>query len=677
MTMRSFFGRILSYKNVTADPGAWFRARMTQVAAALLLLGYFLPETITIIKSREWDELWLVLSASLVLILAMWLARTGYHAWSGWLVVLAWTVDILLDAGLSERVNVDTLSVMLILGLALAFLLLELRDYVFFAVAQLALAVIALSVRQVPVAELHISLHFLAAISLGIGVWLRMHARRERDVMQAALSEQAEYLQHVIDAVQAPFYAIDAKNYRIKLANRAARETGLLPDATTCYGLTHGLFSPCSGKEHPCPLQHVMQSREPFVTEHIHHRADGEPYYAEVHGYPVFNEKGEVVQMVEYSLDISERKKAEAEIRKLKRAVEFAASGVGITDPDGVFEYVNPAFEKITGYTRDELLGKTPNVLKSGRHSPEFYRELWNTVEAGQVWQGEMINRRKDGTFYWEFQTIAPVLENGKITHYIAIKMDISRQKQLEEELREAKENAEAASAMKSRLLANVSHDMRTPLGGIMGFAEMLLSGVYGEIRPEQAEPLKNIIESAQSLANFVNGMLTRAELESGKLKLQPHVFSPEDLLDVLSMHVQAAQRKGLQVEKEVDPRLPAQLYGDTYWLEQILVNLFDNAVKYTPAGKVTVRLQRVDESRWAMEVQDEGIGIAPELHEHIFNAFVQVDSGPGKQIEGIGLGLSIVRELANAMGGEIHLESSPGEGSRFTVIFPIEELKP
>jgi len=675
-----FFDRIFSPSpHLTRGSAAWYRARLTMAIGVLLLGFYFIPE-LALHLGQDMDaethlELYIILGGSLMIMASLVLARTRRYLWGMWLLLLGWTFDILLDVLLKQRGSMGaTLEVWLIFGLVMAFLLLDLRDYALFALFQgLATSAVLLE-KHGMVFPFNVRMHLAAVTFLGLGVWLRVRDRTEHETARLALTTQKEYLQHVIDGIQAPFYVVDVRNYRIKLANQMARKMGMIEERTTCYALTHKRTEPCGGDEHPCPLQHVRTSREPYTTEHVHFRPDGSPYYAEVRGYPLFDAAGNVVEMVEYSVDITERKRSEAEIRKLQQAVEHTASGIAITDPDGVLEYVNPAFERMTGYTSQEAIGQPTNLLKSGVHDDAFYQELWDTIESGRVWQGEMVNKRKDGSLYWEFQTIAPVVENGEIRHYVAVKLDITRQKELEQQLVAAREAAEEASALKGRLLSNVSHDMRTPLGGIIGFAEMLLEGVYGEIQPEQQAPLKSIIESANHLASFVSGMLTRAELESGQLQLKPRPFAPQDLLHALGAHAEVAHRKGLEFRTEIDPALPETLYGDTYWLEQVLVNLVDNAIKYTPQGSIQVALRRVDEHRWAIEVQDTGIGIPAELHEHIFNAFEQVESGPGKRIQGVGLGLSIVRELTTALGGEIDLHSHPGQGSTFTIVFPIEE---
>ncbi len=684
--MKNLWQTITGWFSVSADlkedMDAYYRARLTMIVGAVVLFFYFLPELAGVLfyHTGPFDkkEFWLIVGAGGAILLAIFIARR-YYSLASWVMLIAWTVDVQIDTvlgGMSEEFPGQLLEVeiWLLFGLVMAFVLLDLYEYMVFAFLQGASTIIVLltglGVQSLP---FNVRLHFISVLLLGIGVWLRMREQRDRQAAERSLRQQSDYLQRVIDGIQSPFYVVNVSDYRIELANHAARELGFMEEQTTCYALTHNRTQPCGGDEHPCPLQHVTQQREPFTTEHIHFRPNGDPYYAEVRGYPLFDEEGNVVQMVEYSVDITARKQAEAQIRQLQKAVEHAATGVVVTDADGVFLYVNPVFERITGYSREETLGKTPNILKSGHHSPEFYRELWDTIESGQVWQGEMLNKRKDGSLYWEYQTIAPVMSNGAITHYVAVKQDITERKEMEEALRVAKEEAEKANAFKSRLLANISHDMRTPLGGIIGFAEMLKEGMFGEIAEAQAEPLDAIIHSAEQLAGFIEGMLLRAELESGKLRLNVRPFAPADLLQAVASHARLAQEKGLAFQADVDPNLPPEIMGDPYWLEHILINLVDNAIKYTEKGRVSVRLLRQEGERWAIEVADTGMGIPDDLHDFIFQAFEQVESGPGKQIEGVGLGLSIVQQLADALGGEIRLESRLGEGSKFTVSFPLQ----
>jgi two-component system sensor histidine kinase/response regulator len=253
-------------------------------------------------------------------------------------------------------------------------------------------------------------------------------ARKEAE---AAIQRQNIFLNTIIDSLANPFYVINVEDYSIQIANAAARRLGIAA-RNTCYALTHRRETPCDGLEHPCPLAVMRHSREPVTVEHIHYDADGRPRHMEVHAYPIFNDAGEVIQMIEYSLDITERKQAETQLRQLSRAVEQSGSSIVITDLNGSIEFVNPAFTRITGYTPEEVLGQNPRILKSGRQSEELYRELWQTITRGQVWQGELLNKKKNGDLYWVRATISPVKNSaGVATHYLSIEDDITRQKEV------------------------------------------------------------------------------------------------------------------------------------------------------------------------------------------------------------------------------------------------------
>lgn len=260
-------------------------------------------------------------------------------------------------------------------------------------------------------------------------------SRSSRPPNTAGAWVQLHFLEKILDALDAPFYVIRAADYSIVLANRAARASGV-GKASKCHELTHRRPTPCSGVDHPCPLEGARLKRGPCVVEHVHYDGAGSPYQAEVHGYPIYDAEGRLEYFVEYSLDVTARKVAEEQLRMFRRAFEHTASSVVITNPRGVIEYVNPAFEHITGYSPREAVGKTPRILKSGHHTAAFYADLWGTINRGEVWRGEMTNRRKNGDHYWEHMTIAPVKDaDGKVTHFVAIKEDITARKRVAEEL--------------------------------------------------------------------------------------------------------------------------------------------------------------------------------------------------------------------------------------------------
>jgi len=518
----------------------------------------------------------------------------------------------------------------------------------------------------------------------GIGgpIWImaliqKRHWRRLLN-LQDALTEQRDFLQTVIDSVDAPFYVIDAQTYEIVLANQRTRALG--PEsARLCYALTHRRETPCDGLEHPCPLEHVIAQREPFTVEHVHYTPDGEPYFVEVHGYPILDEKGDVRFMIEYSLDITERKKSEMELRKLWRAIEHSAHGIVITDAEGVIEYVNPAFTRVTGYTPEEAIGRTPRILRSGYHDDAFYADLWQTIKSGRVWHGEFVNRRKDGSLYYEEQTIAPVPdEQGRITHFIAVKQDITQRKHLIRELKEAKTQTEQALAFKSALLATISHDLRTPLGAIVGYADMLQQGVFGAVNEEQKERLEAILSSAYYMRELISMLLLHAEMESNSLQMKPRVVSlPKLLATVRSSLWVLAQKRGLGLDVALEPDAPLTVYLDPRLLRSVLTNLVSNALKFTKEGGVTVRVYRRDDEHWAISVSDTGVGMSAEEQQRIFDPFYTRSHVKMSGAPGLGLGLYIVRSLVERLNGEIEVWSAEGQGSVFTVVFADADTAP
>ena len=246
------------------------------------------------------------------------------------------------------------------------------------------------------------------------------------------------------------------------------------------------------------------------------------------------------------------------------------------------------------------------------------------------------------------------------------------RLQERETALAQARDEALAASRFKSRILANVSHDLRTPLNSVLGYADMLQEGVYGPLNARQQAAEARILAHARHLVSLIDSLLDQALLEDNRLELSRLPFSPAAVLDeVESIMGVMAQKKGLALITEVDPALPDTLTGDSRRLRQIMVNLVENAVKFTEQGQVRVRLYP-EAARWVIEVTDTGHGIPAAAQATIFDPFQQVDGSTTREKRGVGLGLSIVRQLTALMGGEIHLASQVGQGSTFAVALPL-----
>ncbi|MGZ8250396.1 PAS domain S-box protein, partial [Methylomagnum sp.] len=384
--------------------------------------------------------------------------------------------------------------------------------------------------------------------------------------------------------------------------------------------------------------------------------------------------------------DIGERKRAEMQLRKLSLAVEQSPESIIITNLNANIEYVNETFVRITGYSREEALGKNPRILDSGKTPRAIHGHLWKTLLQGQTWKGEFINRRKDGSEYVEFVIITPIRQaDGQISHYLAIQEDITEKKRLGEELDNhrhhleelvaqrtaeltaAQQRAESANRTKSVFLANMSHEIRTPMNAILGLSHLLRQGAS---TPEQAARLAKIDAAARHLLAIINDILDLSKIEAGRMDMENADFSLDKLLDqVRAMTAEQATAKGLALKLESDS-VPRWLRGDPTRLRQALLNYVGNAVKFTERGAITLRARLLDDSGEALlvrfEVADTGIGIGPEQRTKLFEAFEQADSSTTRKYGGTGLGLTITRWLARLMGGEAGVDSVLGEGSVF-----------
>jgi signal transduction histidine kinase len=245
-------------------------------------------------------------------------------------------------------------------------------------------------------------------------------------------------------------------------------------------------------------------------------------------------------------------------------------------------------------------------------------------------------------------------------------------------QLAEANERLRELDRLKSRFVSMVSHELRTPLSAVQGFAEMLLAEIYGPLSERQTNALERITSNTKRLLHLINDLLDQARIEAGQIALQPHPFSPDDLVEeVQSTMGMLASSEGLELTTEVATDVPDTLHGDEKRLHQILVNLINNAIKFTDEGGVDVRIYRPDgqlRGYWGMEVSDTGPGISEEDQERIFDPFQRVDNSSTREHLGVGLGLSIVKELVDLMGGRLALESEIGEGSTFTILLPLHQ---
>ena len=392
--------------------------------------------------------------------------------------------------------------------------------------------------------------------------------------------------------------------------------------------------------------------------------------------------------------NITHQKRAEEQLRKLSMAVEQSPGSIVITDLNGNIEYVNEAFVRVTGWQRHEVIGQNPRVLKSGLTPSTTYDAMWSTLADGQTWQGEFINRRKDGTVYNELARIAPIRQpDGQITHYLATKEDITELKRVQTELelhrdhleelvakraaqitelntqlQQRAEEAEAATQAKGQFLANMSHEIRTPMNSIIGLSHLALGT---ELTAQQRDYLQKIKGAGEHLLAIINEILDLSKIEAGKLHLEQTPFVLSHLMqEVTNLVEQKAKAKNLMLEIEISEQIPQHLVGDPLRLKQILLNYASNAIKFTDTGHITLRVTMPHMNTEAVQlrfsVQDTGIGLTPEQQQRLFQSFQQADASTTRKYGGTGLGLAISQRLAELMGGEVGVESIYGQGSTF-----------
>jgi len=375
-----------------------------------------------------------------------------------------------------------------------------------------------------------------------------------------------------------------------------------------------------------------------------------------------------------YIDDKTEKIELEKEYKKLIKALEQSSNVIVITDINGNIEYVNPAFEKLTGYRVDEAIGKNPRILKSGYHDNEFYKILWNTIKSGAVWEGEFLNLKKDGTKFWEAATITPVKnEKNEIVNFICVKEDITKRKELIDLLNIAKEKADEANRLKSEFLANMSHEIRTPMNAILGFTDILLEEEKDENKKEY---LKLIKQSGNNLLNLLNDIIDFSKIESGKIEIEYREFNLKHLLShIYNMFKIKAEEKKIDLQLIIDDNVPDNIFLDELRLNQIIVNLVSNAIKFTEKGDVKIHC-KIEDNNLTISVSDTGIGIPYEKIAKIFNPFEQGDASISRKFGGTGLGLAITKKLIELMKGKIKVTSKENEGSIFTIQLKVEKAK-
>ena len=408
----------------------------------------------------------------------------------------------------------------------------------------------------------------------------------------------------------------------------------------------------------------------PYETEY--RRKNGECFRATSIGAQIRTETGDVSGFMLLVKDEAENKRMASDYVRLAAAVDQATENVVITDPGGHIQYVNPSFERTTGYSRDEAVGATPAILKSGEHDQGFYREIWTTILSGRPWSGRIKNRRKDGSFYTEDCIISPVFSaGGEIMNFVAVKHDITRTLALEEQTRRSRRIESLG-----RLAGGVAHDINNMLFPILGYTEIMLLDM-----PKTSlmrEPVEEIRKAGIKVRNLVRQLLAfsrKQTLEVGPLDLNRVIGGFEKLM-------RKTVREDVEMVFELDASLPL-VTGDLGQLEQIIMNLLVNAQHAMPdGGKIIIKTGTgvpdlatcpdVGTGKPVpyayMRITDTGHGMDERTRRRIFEPFFTTRD----ENRGTGLGLATVYGIVKQHNGHIDVKTSPGNGAGFTVYLPV-----
>ncbi len=380
--------------------------------------------------------------------------------------------------------------------------------------------------------------------------------------------------------------------------------------------------------------------------------------------------------------DVTERKALEDRLRTFYYAIEHSPLSIVITNTSGVIEYANLRCSETSGFDLTMIIGSTPRIFKSGQTAPDVYRAMWRTLLEGREWYGEMLNKRQNGELYWEFEAVSALKnEKGDITHFIAIKEDVTDQKRSAAALIDAKRQAEIANRAKSEFLANMSHELRTPLNAIIGFSEVMTMELFGpQGNPKYMEYSQAIQDSAKHLLSIINDVLDFSKLEAGRVSLYEETVKVADVMaPVLLIAKERADARGIRLmvgeSGDAFDGLP-YIHVDALRYKQVLLNIITNAIKFTPVGgNVRVDGRLLHDGGLDIIVRDTGIGMKEEDIPKALERFGQVDSALHRKYEGTGLGLPISKTLIELHGGTLKLESKINVGTIAVIHLPSDRV--
>lgn len=493
----------------------------------------------------------------------------------------------------------------------------------------------------------------------------------ERKQSEESLRKSEEKIKSIFNLANSGIILTDHSGHFLEFNNKWIEMLGYTPKemkSLTNLDLTH----PDDIELTQSWLKKIYNAEiDRFQIEKRYIKKDKTSFWGEVSVSVIKDDNNNIMNTVGIVSDVSERKYTQEKIKHLSQAVEQSPVTIIITNTVGEVEYANPKFYETTGYTEDEIIGKNLSIIKSGHTTPEGYHKLWETISSGHEWFGEFYNIKKDGTYYWDATSISPILNtNGKITHYIAIKEDITERKQFEQQLIKAKDKAEESDRLKLAFLANMSHEIRTPMNGILGFTELLKEAELNRV--VQQEYIHIIEKSGVRMLNIINDIINISKIESDQVEISIAETNINEQIEYIQTFFKPeGNLKGINIvaTKLLAPN-EALIKTDLEKVYAILTNLVKNALKFTDSG--SIEFGCVKKGKFLeFFVKDTGLGISRSQQKIIFERFRQANDVISRTHEGSGLGLAISKAYVEKLGGQIWLESIVKKGSTFFFTIP------
>ena len=483
--------------------------------------------------------------------------------------------------------------------------------------------------------------------------------------------KQNVFLNNILESLTHPFYVINAKDYTIALANSTASSEGF-EHGQYCYSLSHNNIKPC---EAPCvcPLNEVKNTKKSCVVEHKHYDKEGNEQFYEIYGYPILDESGNVVQMIEYALNITNRKIAQQELKDSEERYRELANSLPQVicemNERGNLAFINTNAYSVYGYTPDDF-NKGLNVIQmvipeDRKRAMENMKRILRRKEEDIIGDNEYTALRKDGSTFPVIIYSSPIVYKYKSVGMRSIIIDITDQKKAEKELNNALEDLHRSNTELEQFAYIASHDLQEPLRTVASFTQLLQSRYQDKLDDEANEFINFAVDGATRMQGLINNLLTFSRIGTKGIS-----FNPTDMNIVLENVLANIRQSTIEADAEItnDP-LPVIIANDPQ-MTQILQNLISNAIKFRGKSSIHIHVSGENQpDKWVFSVRDNGIGIEPKHFEHIFIIFQRLHKRD--EYEGTGIGLAVCKRIIHRHGGKIWVESELGKGSTFYFSIP------